>query len=131
MVIAATAAGQLERAWAAFDELDQQPELWLTPALAAYRAQAWAELGFAEAQIDAAIAALRNALEQWQRLDAPLHVAGTKLRLVQMLMAQGQTEAAELELTAAERLFDTLAVPRRLQRCQELRREYSLMTAPT
>jgi DNA-binding winged helix-turn-helix (wHTH) protein len=80
MVIAATAAGQLERAWAAFDELDQQPELWLTPALAAYRAQAWAELGFAEAQIDAAIAALRNALEQWQRLDAPLHVAGTKLR---------------------------------------------------
>ena len=104
-MIAAAAPGQHDRARSALKELDQQPDLWSTPALAAMVSRARAEAALCEALSAEAITSLRRALQIWQALCAPLNAAGVRLRLAQLLVLEGETEAAELELSAAGSAF--------------------------
>lgn len=115
-------AGHHDRAQSALEELDQQPDLWSTPALAAMVSRARAEAAHCDGRRTEAITALRRALQIWQEIGAPLNAAGVRLRLVQLLVLDSDTEAAEMELSAAESAFRIAGAPAARQRCEELRR---------
>src|SRR5439155_8238171 len=85
MAIAATAAGQEDRARAALEELEAQPDLCSTPALAAMLARARAEVALAGERRPEAIASLRQGLQLWQEIGAPLNAASLRLRLAELL----------------------------------------------
>jgi hypothetical protein len=127
-VIVAAAAGQHDRARSALEELDQQPELWSTPALAAMVSRARAEAALGEGRRTEAITSLRRALQIWQEIGAPMNAAGVQLRLVQLLVLDGDTEAAEMELSAAEAAFRIAGAPAARQRCEEMRRSLATST---
>jgi DNA-binding winged helix-turn-helix (wHTH) protein len=122
LAIAAAAAGQHDRARSALEELDQQPALWATPALAAMVSRARAEVALCEGRRAEAMASLRRALQIWQEISAPLSAAGVRLRLAQLLLMDRDTEAAELELSAAESAFRKAGASAALQSCEEMRR---------
>src|SRR5204862_6257243 len=122
LVLSAAAAGQHDRARSALEELDQQADLWSTPALAALVSRARAEAALCEGRRTEAITSLRRALQIWQEIGAPLNAAGVRLRLVQLLVLDGDTEAAELELSAAESAFRIVGASAAQQRCEEMRR---------
>lgn len=104
----AAAAGRPETANGALEQLEAEPGIWATPALAAVRARAWAELAFAEGHVSEAIDSLRRAVELWREAGSPLNAAWARLRLAQLLVAEGDSPGAELELSAAEGVAATL-----------------------
>jgi hypothetical protein len=69
-----------------------------------------------------AIASLRRGLQIWQEISAPLNAASVRLRLARLLLTDGDTEAAELELSAAESAFRKAGASAALQSCEEMRR---------
>jgi DNA-binding winged helix-turn-helix (wHTH) protein len=117
----AAAAGRLEVAQNALEQLETERDIWVTPALAALRARAWAEVAFAEGYRPEAIASLRRALEIWREVESPLNVATLRLRLAQFFIADSDPHAAELELSAAESVFKSVNAPSLLRQCEELR----------
>ncbi len=105
LVVVAVAAGDKERATAALAELDGSPGLTGSPAIEALALRARAELAFSEGRSTEAIGALRRAAELWQEVGSPLAVGSLRIRLAELLRADGDPETANLELTAAERAF--------------------------
>ncbi len=126
LAIAATAAGYCERATAAMEELDANPDLYATPALAALVERARAEVALCEARQNEAVASLRRSLQAWQEIGAPLHVATLRLRLVEIHMQDGDPDLAELELTAAEAAFRKVGAKAALGACESIRKTHSL-----
>lgn len=125
LVIVAQAAGQSDRAREALKELDEHPELWSSPALAATVERARAEAALSEGRHTDAIGSLRRGVQHWQEIGSPLNVANYRLRLAELLCGEGDQEAAELELSAASSIFRQVGVAARLQSCEELRRALS------
>jgi tetratricopeptide (TPR) repeat protein len=113
LVVVALAAGETERARAALAELDADPDLWAPPANEALVARARAELAWSEGRRTEAVAALRRAAELWQRVGAPVAVGSVRLRLSELLRADGDPETADLELAAAERILGRLGLDAR------------------
>jgi len=105
LAVVAVAAGETARARSALAELDADPERWRAPASQAFVIRARGELAFAEGRRTEAIAALRRAAELWQEVGSPLAVGSLRIRLAELLRADGDPEAAELEVAAAERAF--------------------------
>lgn len=122
LVIVAAAAGQLTLAHGALAELNSSPGLASTPVIAAAVAKAEGELAWREGRLSDAVAALRQGLQLGQVVGAPLHVAGCRLRLAQLLMAEGDPDAAELELQTAEAIFQRIGAAALTRECSELRR---------
>jgi DNA-binding winged helix-turn-helix (wHTH) protein len=126
LAIAAAYAGDADRARRVLLELEAQPELCASPALAATRARARAEVALAEERRDEAITGLREGLRQWQEIGAPLNSAALRLRLAELLVADGDLEGADLEVGAAEAAFRQAGATPALQRCATLRRSLGL-----
>jgi len=118
----ALAAGPPGRAREALGELDGEPHHSSTPALAAMVATARAELALHERRRGEAVALLGQSLKQWHDIGARLDCAEVGLRLAEVLAADGDRDAAELELAAAEALADRLGAARLRSRGAALRR---------
>ena len=102
------AAGAMEEARAAHDEIEQIAEANGTPVLLAIAARTRAEMLLAEGDLRAACAALRSAVAAWQPLGARHAVALLRSRLARAYDELGDAEGARLELGAAKRIFDEL-----------------------
>ncbi|GAB4322541.1 MAG: hypothetical protein Kow0010_03380 [Dehalococcoidia bacterium] len=111
LVVAAVAAGTIERAREALVDLEANVDAIRTPSLKAALARAKAELAFADREADQAFAYLRQAIHLWQELSSPLEVAQHRVRLAEMLIERDEIEAADVELALAERLFRHARVP--------------------
>jgi len=105
LVVVAVAAGKPDRARSALGGLEHAPERRTAPAVEAHVLRARAELAFLEGRGTEAIAALRRAAELWREVGCPFAVGSIRVRLAELLRADGDPETAELELAAARRLF--------------------------
>jgi DNA-binding winged helix-turn-helix (wHTH) protein len=103
--IAAATSGRLEEAREAIAELQRDPDLASTAALQAYATQARGELAVAEGHRAEGLALLRAALRAWTEVEVPIAAAHTRLRLATLLAAEGDRDAALLELNAAHAIF--------------------------
>jgi DNA-binding winged helix-turn-helix (wHTH) protein/predicted negative regulator of RcsB-dependent stress response len=122
IALMATAAGELQHAQSALDELDRQPELVATPALGALAARARGELLAAQGDRAAAIRQLRNASRLCQTQRAPLACAEIHRALARVLLAE-DLEAAEIELGAATTLFRQAGANGQLATCEPLHQQ--------
>lgn len=120
VALVATAAGELEQARAALATLSQDPVLTSTPALEALIARARGELAAAEGDPASAVRHFRAALRLCHALSAPVETGEVRRALARILLAQGESEAAEIELSAAMRLFEQAGADGQLARCEPL-----------
>jgi len=77
-------------------ELDADPGPRDSPALDALVTRARAELAFSEGRRTEAIAALRRAVELWREVGSPFAVGSLRVRLAELLRADGDLETADL-----------------------------------
>jgi class 3 adenylate cyclase len=104
----AVAAGELETARAAADELSMITESHRSPALLASKHGAWGRVLLAEGKATEAIGELRTALRHWQEVGAPYEVAKDRVVLASALREVDQDDEADLELEAARAEFERL-----------------------
>ena len=103
----AIAAGDLDAAVAAVDELDDILATAGTPMLAATVASSRGRLQLAQRD-PAAVTSLQGAVERWQALDVPYEVATTRTLLGQALRDRGDEAGALQAFAAAAGLFDRI-----------------------
>jgi class 3 adenylate cyclase len=104
----AVAAGELETARKAAEELSTITESHGSPALHASKHGAWGRLFLAEGKATEAIRELRTALRYWQEVGAPYEVAKDRQVLASALRRVDQEDEADLELEAARAEFERL-----------------------
>jgi class 3 adenylate cyclase len=104
----ALAAGDLDAARAAADELDGIAATYATPALEATALCARGRLQLATGDHAGAQRSLRVACRRWQELDAPYETARARMTLAATYRAAGDAETAALELAAARTAFERL-----------------------
>lgn len=102
------AAGELDKARAAADELATIAEDFATEVLGAMAAHAGGALRLAEGDPKAAIEPLRRAFDVWRRVGAPYIAARIRVLLAAAYRALDDHGGAELELDAARRVFEQL-----------------------
>jgi DNA-binding SARP family transcriptional activator len=102
----ALAAGDLETAREATEELASIADAYTSPALLANAQCARGALGLAEGDPEAAMDSLRRAVQLWQEVDAPYEAARARLLLAASLEALGDDSAATFERRAALRAFE-------------------------
>jgi class 3 adenylate cyclase len=111
-VEAALAAGDLETARAATDELEEIAESFDSVALRANARCARGALLLAEGDAEAAQRELRLGLQLWQELDAPYEAAQARLHIARACRVSGDEDAARLELNAAKTTFERIGAQR-------------------
>jgi ATP/maltotriose-dependent transcriptional regulator MalT len=114
------AAGDLEEARRAADELAGIAAAGKRTMLDAISAHARGEVDLAEGDLGAALVALRQAGRLWQELDAPYEVARVRTLIGVSCRALGDEESAALELGAAREVFERLAATPELARIDRL-----------
>jgi DNA-binding NarL/FixJ family response regulator len=102
------AAGDLDAARSACRELDETAERQDTDLLHAMAAQARGEVALANDDAETALAALREACQAWQGLDAPHEAARAHALLGLTCRALGDEDTAAFELDAARGVFSEL-----------------------
>jgi ATP/maltotriose-dependent transcriptional regulator MalT len=105
----ALAAGDLEEAKGATDELEAIAERVMTATLAATADTASGALRLAEGDVPAALERLRRACASWQDLRLPYETARTRTLYGEAMRAAGDEDAARVELGAARAAFERLA----------------------
>jgi class 3 adenylate cyclase len=113
------AAGEVEEARAAADELAEIAQDYGTSALAAHAAAASGAVALAEKNVDAALRELRRAIRLYQEVETPYEAALVRLLVAEAYRLDGDADAAELELRAAEATFDRLGAVRDVRRAAE------------
>jgi class 3 adenylate cyclase len=108
LVRAAAAAGDLDQAREAADEMTGLAERYGTHALRAAAADAAGQAALAEGDVQAAVESFRQARRVWQELQAPYEAALARAWLGRALMTGGRNEAAALELRSAITAFERL-----------------------
>ena len=98
----------VETARTACTELEQTAATYESSGLAAAVRQARGALLLREGAAAEAVTALRAACRRWQDLDATHHAANTRLLLAQAYRSLGDEDAAQLELNAADAVFEQL-----------------------
>ena len=116
----AIAAGDLETARSATDEMEAIAEAYGTPALQASAACARGALQLAEGDAAAACDSLRRGWRLWQEVEAPYEAARARVLLAAAHRAEGDDEAAVLELRAANSTFERLGAVADARRAAEL-----------
>ncbi len=116
----AIAAGDLETARSAAEELEAIAEAYGTPALQASATCARGSLQLAEGDATAACESLRRGWRLWQEVDAPYEVARARMLLAAAYQAGGDGEAAKLELRSAKSAFERLGAKPDARRAVEL-----------
>lgn len=108
----AVAAGRVDRARAAVDELTDTVGGYPSPALEAGAAVARGRVLVAEGDAAAAIRELRSGITAWRTVGAPHEVARARTVLARAMRRQGDEGGADLELQAALDAFRSLgAIP--------------------
>ena len=102
------AVGELERAAAASDDLNEIAEAQGNDVLRAMAAQQQGSLKLSEGEPAAALESLRRASALWQALHAPYEVARVRVHLGLACRALGDEDTAVLELEAARETFERL-----------------------
>lgn len=102
------AAGDLQAACGACDELHELAESFATDVLRGAAAQARGAIALAGNDPAAALDPLRRAFEIWTRLDAPYEAARARVLLGRACGALGDDESRSLEFTGAKRAFERL-----------------------
>ena len=115
------AAGDVEDARSACEELQALAEAFDTDVLRAVAAQAHGALALSHGDARVAIGPLRRAFERWERLDAPYEAARVRVLVGQACQALGDDEAAALEFDAARSVFAQLGAKPDLARLDTTR----------
>jgi ATP/maltotriose-dependent transcriptional regulator MalT len=106
----AVAAGDLEAAEAATEELERIAREHDGPLLTAAALSARGRVQLARGDVAGACGTLRHALERWYQLEVPYEVATTRLLLAQACRGSGDEEGALSSLAQAAEIFDRLGV---------------------
>ena len=102
------AAGNVDRARSAADELERVAVLFQSKALAASAALARGRARTAEGNTADSVRAFENAIVLWNEIGAPYETAVARMGLSHVLHAQGKEERAALELNAARATFERI-----------------------
>lgn len=116
----AIAAGDLDSARSAADEMETIAKAYETPALQAYAQCARGALQLAEGDAAAAVRSIRRGWHLWQDLDVPYEAARARMLLAAAYQAQGDREAAALELETAKSAFERLGAIPDVRRASDL-----------
>lgn len=118
------AAGDLDQARSAANELGQVASLFQSKALAAGAALADARVRLAEGDVGGAYSGFETAAQAWGDIGAPYETALARMGLGHALRAEGKEERALLEFRAARATFERIGAPhqeaRTAQRCKEV-----------
>ena len=104
----ATAAGAVDDAAAAADELAETAERYDTPALQAAAGVAAGSVALAREDAPGAVRPLRRALRLWQDTNARFEAGRARVLLARAYAATGDSEGAMHELAQAGSVFDQL-----------------------
>ena len=108
----ALAAGDIETAGAAADELETIRKTYGSDALEAAACSARSRIALEEGNWQLASRNARQALRLWQEVGAPFELAQMRMLLASAYLAEGNTDGATLELHAAASSFERLgAIP--------------------
>jgi class 3 adenylate cyclase len=102
------AAGDLDVARAAADELEAVAATYQTPAMEATAHCMRGQVQLAGGDEAGAMRSLRAGCRRWQELDAPYETAQARMALAAVYRAAGDPETAALELAAARSAFERL-----------------------
>ena len=102
------AAGDLDTACAAADELTRIATAFDAPFLLATSAQATGAVLFAEGKMKAALALLRDAWAIWQQLETPYESARVRVLIGRVCQRLGDHETARMHFDAAHSVFGQL-----------------------
>lgn len=102
------AAGDVQAARAAADELAGFAEELAAPLLEATAAHALGAVLLAEGETHAALTALRRAWTRWWELKAPYETARVRVLIGLACQQLGDADSAEMELKSARRTFEEL-----------------------
>jgi DNA-binding CsgD family transcriptional regulator len=116
------AAGEVQAARDAADELIQMAGAYGTPPLRAMADHAWGAVLLADGDARAALVALRGAWQLWRKLQAPYEAARARVLVGLACRQVGDQEAAAMELDAARTLFAQLGAAPDLARVEALAR---------
>jgi DNA-binding NarL/FixJ family response regulator len=122
----ALVTGDLETARAACTELDETAGMYESSGLAAAVQHARGALLLREGAPAEAVTVLRAACRRWQDLDATHRAASVRLLLAQAYRSLGDEDAAQLELSAADAVFEQLGAEPGRRRVASLRGRGSL-----
>jgi tetratricopeptide (TPR) repeat protein len=103
------AAGDIDRARSAADELERVAVRFATPALVAAAALARGRVRLADGDTAAADEALSDAVRLWNDIDAPYEAAVARLTLAEAHAAGGREHRATLERNAARTILAGIA----------------------
>jgi class 3 adenylate cyclase len=116
----ALAAADLDTARAAVEEMEQIGAVYDSSVLQATTLSARGALELAEGQPGPAIRSLRRGMRLWKEADLPYEAARARMVLGLALRADGDEDAAELELGAAKAAFEKLGAVLDLRRAMDL-----------
>ena len=116
------AAGEVQAARDAADELIQMAGAYGTPPLRAMADHAWGAVRLADGDARAALVALRGAWQLWRELQAPYEAARARVLVGLACRQVGDQEAAAMELDAARTVFAQLGAAPDLARVEALAR---------
>ncbi|MDQ4148506.1 MAG: hypothetical protein M3164_00695 [Actinomycetota bacterium] len=116
----ATVTGDLETARAAAEELDVIAKEYGSPAIHASAECARGAVTLADGQPAAAVRHLRQACRLWQEVEVPYELARSRINLARAYLADGDADAAVLELQSAKSTFERLGAVLDLRRTNEL-----------
>jgi ATP/maltotriose-dependent transcriptional regulator MalT len=114
------AAGNVDAARSASDELARIASRAAAPHLEAIAAFAAGSLLLASEDATGALAMLRRASTEWLGQEAPYEAARTRVLIALACRALGDNETADLELAAAQAVFERLGAKPDLARVQQL-----------
>ncbi|HEV3136084.1 MAG TPA: adenylate/guanylate cyclase domain-containing protein [Acidimicrobiia bacterium] len=106
------AAGDLEAARGALESLEDRVSTSGSGAFGAAAATARGELALAEQRAGDAAVELRRAWQAWQDVDAPYEGARTRVLLARAYRAEGDEDAAVVELESAQSAFERIGAVR-------------------
>jgi ATP/maltotriose-dependent transcriptional regulator MalT len=114
------AAGEMEAARAAADELSEIASGFGSRFVTATALHASGAVSLAEGQPGAALAPLRKASAAWRDVDAPYHAATTAVFIGQACAALGDRDSAAVEWGAARQTFEQLGAAPDVRRVDAL-----------
>ena len=107
----AIAAGDMDTARGAADELGRIAETYTSKALEAAAALACGRVRLAEDDVTAARRSFRTAVRMWSEIAAPYETALARMGLAQAYRSEGNEEGAVLEFEAARSAFERVGAP--------------------
>lgn len=113
-------AGDVDAARAAADELESIAADYDAPALHAAAHSARGAVLLAAGESQGAVATLRRGVAHWQDVEAPYEAARARATLARAIKAQGDDEAARLEMEAARSAFERLGASPDVNRIDDL-----------